>query len=125
MRDTKEIINFNDSKKKINHLQYGDEVIVNSILDFGSTPGSLSKPLAKILLVGADIKAKSENKLFSKTERSALIPFIIVEYYDAMKERKSLQEKGILAARNEGKYKGRAKFAIDKAKFEEALIRTI
>jgi hypothetical protein len=121
MRDTKEIIDFNHSRKDLNSLQYGDEVIVDSIQDFGRTPGSLTKTLARVLFSGADIKAKAENKIFSKTERTALIPFVIAEYYAAVRERKNLQEKGILAARSKGKYKGRAKIDIDSKKFEEAL----
>jgi hypothetical protein len=121
MRDTKEIINFNHSKKNLNCLQYGDEVIVDSIQDLGGTPGSLTQTLARVLFAGADIKVKADNKIFSKTERSALIPFVIAEYYTAVRERKNLQGKGISAARNEGKYKGRAKTAIDNIKFEEAL----
>ncbi|MBK5247169.1 MAG: recombinase family protein, partial [Peptostreptococcaceae bacterium] len=121
MREYKEVINFNHSKKDINILQYGDEVIVDSIQDFGCTPGSLAQTLAKVLFAGADIKVKKENKVFSKTERSALLPFVIAEYYAAVRERKTLQGKGISIARNEGKYKGRAKTAIDKIKFEEAL----
>jgi len=121
MRDTKEIIDFNHSKKDLNRLQYGDEIIVDSIQDFGRTPGGLAQTLAKVLFAGADIKAKTENKVFSKAERSALIPFVIAEYYAAVRERKSLQGKGISVASNEGKYKGRAKAAIDNIKFEEAL----
>ena len=73
------------------------------------------------MFAGADIKVTAENKVFSKAERSALIPFVIAEYYAAVRERKNLQGKGISVARNEGKYKGRAKTAIDNIKFEEAL----
>jgi hypothetical protein len=121
MRDTKKIIDFNRSRKEVNLLQYGDEVIVDSIQDFGGTHGSLTQTLAKVLFAGADILVKAENRAFSKTERSALIPFVIAEYHAVEHERKSLQEKGILAARSEGKYKGRAKTAIDNVKLKEAL----
>jgi len=121
MRETKEIVDFSNSKKDLNSLQYGDEVIVDNIQDFGRTPGSLAQTLAKVLFAGADIKVKTENKVFSKTERTALIPFVIAEYYATMRERKCLQEKGISGARNEGKYKGRAKIEVDNIKLEEAL----
>lgn len=121
MRDTKETIDFNRSRKDTNHLQYGDEVIVDSIQDFGGTHGSLTQTLAGILFAGADIYAKAENRVFSKTERSALIPFVIAEYHAVVRERKSLQGKGISTARTAGKYKGRAKTAIDNTKFLEAL----
>ena len=121
MRDTKEIIDFNQSKKGLSLLQYGDEIIVDSIQDFGRTPGSLTQTLAKVLFAGADIKVKELDRVFSKTERSALIPFVIAEYYAAIRERKSLQAEGISVARKDGKYKGRAKTAIDNIKFLEAL----
>jgi hypothetical protein len=121
MRNTKEIFDFNHSKYDLKRLQYGDKIIVNCIQDFGHTPGSLSLTLAGVLFAGADIIVKTENKVFSKSERSALIPFVIAEYYAAVRERKSLQEKGISAAKNKGKYKGRAKIEIDNTKLEEAI----
>jgi len=121
MRDTKEIIDFNHSKKDLNRLQYGDEVTVDSIQDFGRTTGSLINTLATILFAGADIKVRAENRFFSKSERRALIPFVVAEYCAAVRERKSLQEKGITVARNEGKYKGRAKKEFDKNMLKEAL----
>ena len=121
IRENKEVINFNHSKKNIDILQYGDEIIVDSLQDFGRTTGSLIQTLAKVLFAGADIKVTSENKVFLKAERSVLIPFVIAEYYVAKRERKNLQEKGISVARKEGKYKGREKTAIDNMKFEEAL----
>lgn len=123
MRDYKETIDFNNSTKDLGNLQYGDEVIVDSIADFGHTPGSLSKTLAKVLFAGADINVKSKNKIFSKAERSALIPFVIAEYYAAVRERKSLQEQGITDAKIAGKYTGREKLPFQHQKFEEALAK--
>ena len=58
-------------------MQYGDEVIVDSIQDFGGTHGSLTQTFAWVMFAGADILVKSENRVFSKAERSALIPFVI------------------------------------------------
>ncbi len=40
MRDTKETIDINLSRKDLTQLQYGDEVIVESFEDFGRTPSS-------------------------------------------------------------------------------------
>lgn len=121
MRENKEIINFKHSKKGLNRLQYGDEVIVDKISDFGSTPGSLLKTLAMVLFTGADIRIESTKKIISKEERSVLIPFILTGYYAAVREQKNLQKSGISDAKKAGKYKGRAKTEIDKAMFKESL----
>jgi hypothetical protein len=75
------------------------------------------------LFAGADINVKSKNKIFSKAERSALIPFVIAEYYAAVRERKSLQEQGIADAKIAGKYTGREKLPFQHQKFEEALAK--
>ncbi|MHB1485551.1 MAG: recombinase family protein [Saccharofermentanales bacterium] len=123
MRDDKEVFDFRHSKEGINRLQYGDEVIVDSIADFGSTPGSLSKTLAMVLFAGADIRIESTKKTISKKERPILIPFVLAEYYAAIHEQKNVQKSGISAAKKAGKYKGRAKTEIDKTLFEDALKR--
>ncbi len=51
-----------------------------------------------VLFAGADIKVIIEDKVFSKAERPVLIPFVIAGYYAAVRERKSLQGKGISIA---------------------------
>lgn len=123
MRDYKEIIDFNNTNTDLNSLQYGDEVIVDSIANFGSTPGRLSITLAQILFAGADIRTKADNKVFSKAERLTLIPFVIAQYYAAVHERKSIQEKGIFKAKIAGKYVGRRKIPIENAKLKVALAK--
>jgi hypothetical protein len=121
MRKDKEVFIYNHSNKNISSLQYGDEVVVDSMQDFGSTPSSLSRTLANILFAGVNINVKTKEKIYSNVERSVLIPVVIAEFYAVMRERKSLQKKGISSARSEEKYKGRAKIKVDKSKFEKAL----
>ncbi len=120
LRDSKEIIDFDYATTDLKRLQYGDEVIVDNLQNFGGTPGRLSQTLAEILFAGADIRVKADDKVYAKSERSTLIPFVIAEYYATRRERKSLQRKGIAVARSNGKYKGRPKATIDDAKFAEA-----
>ena len=121
MRDTKEKIDFRSYKKNLNHFQYGDEISVEYISDFGKTPGMLAQTLAAALFAGIDIRVESEHKVFSEIERTTLIPFIIPANQTAIHERKALQAQGISIAKQKGKYKGRPKTAINRTKFEEAL----
>jgi len=123
MRDTKEIFEYTRLNNGIHRLQYDDEVVVESLRDFGQTSGSFAINFAKVLTAGADIRVLSENKLYSAAERTILIPLVIEQFYIATRERKQLHDQGIQYAKHSGKYKGRPKAKVDEQKFRDAYLK--
>jgi len=120
MRKEKKLFNLNEPSVKLEDLQYGDDVMVDSIENIGNTTGSFIKNLAGILFAGANLITKLGDSLILESERAVLFPVVLAQYKIWKREVRSKQAKGISSAKNQGKYKGRPKAQVDKDKLETA-----
>lgn len=94
-------------------LQPDDCVTINGFDSIGTNNRQLRSSLLPILRCGTHIFDTSEDRMLSKEECSLLLKFLLVQEDLDSKYRKHTQEDGIRTAKEEGKFPGRKRLAID------------
>ena len=95
-------------------LQYGDQVVVDSMEDIADTVAGFSNDIFTAVTNGIDIVDGTGKHLVDATTRAAMVRIVVMQrmlsHYEYVKKRRE----GIEEARQTGKYKGRKPIAVDK-----------
>lgn len=101
-------------------MQYGDQLIVESMRTIGDTTAVLTDRMFHILASGIDIVTQDGQVLVDMTTRSAMLPYMMTQRLMAYHEKISNLRMGIEQAKKEGKYTGRKPIEVD-----ETMLRQI
>ena len=97
----------------ISGLQYGDQVIVESMESIADTTAGLTDSMFNIVTSGIDVVTESGQVLVDAMTRAAMIPYMVAQRIMSRRERISHQQAGIEQAKKDGKYAGRKPTPVD------------
>ena len=104
----------------LSDMQYGDQLIVESIENIADTTAGLADGMFHILVSGIDVVTQEGRVLVDMTTRSAMIPYMMAQRLMAYHEKIANLRVGIEQAKKEGKYTGRKPIEVD-----ETMLRQI
>ena len=104
----------------LSDMQYGDQVIVESMEAIADTTAGLADGMFNILVRGIDVVAQDGHVLVDMMTRSAMIPYMMTQRLMAYHERIANRQAGIEQAKKDGKYTGRKPIEVD-----ETMLRQI
>ena len=104
----------------LSDMQYGDQVIVESMESIAGTTAGLADGMFHILVSGIDVVTQDGHILVDMTTRSAMIPYMMSQRLMAYRERIIKRQEGIEQAKEAGKYVGRKPIEVD-----ETMLRQI
>jgi len=106
-------------KTNINHIQYGDHIVINSLDDLPKNTYNRTKILLEVITKGASLETK---EVEINNENRSTLHFIIYNLYkNEYTNRKKKQINGIKNAKNLNKYKGRNRIPVSLPKLEEVI----
>lgn len=94
-------------------LQYGDQVVVDSIEAIADTTAGFNDGIFTALMSGIDIVDCSGRMLINSMTRAAMVQIAITQRIIARRERAENRKSGIEKAKKDGKYKGRKPIEVD------------
>lgn len=94
-------------------LQYGDQIIVDSIETIADTTAGFIDGIFTAVTNGIDIISKSGPALIDAAARAVYVPTVIAQRAITRREQNENRRKGIEKAKKEGKYKGRKPIEVD------------
>ena len=94
-------------------LQYGDELIVESIESIADSTSSFNDRMFNILVKGIDVFSKNGKVLVDSNTRAAMIRYMVIHRMLEHNEYAVKKQKGIEKAKKEGKYTGRKPIEVD------------
>lgn len=101
------------------NLQPSDCVAIEGLRSLATTRHQLCQHLLQILRSGAQIWDESEKRILSDEECNILLRFLIIQDSLETQQNKLRHRKGIARAKQEGKYAGRKKIAVDQNLFRQ------
>jgi len=97
----------------LSDMQYGDQVIVESMENIASTTAGLADEMFHILISGVDVVTQDGKVLVDIMTRSAMVPYLMTQRIMAYRERVANRRVGIEQAKKDGKYTGRKPIEVD------------
>ena len=100
-------------------LQPADLVSIQGFQSIAKTSRQLRKILLQILRSGAHIWDETDSHQLSEEECSLLLNLLMVQESMEAKQNKQRHQEGVAQAKNNGKYAGRKKIAVDPNLFRQ------
>lgn len=101
------------------NLQPSDCVVIQSFRSIATTNHQLRKSLLQILRSGAHIGDEAEGRDLSEEECSLLLNFLLLQESLDNDQIRQHHKEGVVRAKNEGKYAGRKRIAVDPNLFRQ------
>ena len=111
---------FDDEKKLLEILQYGDTVVTANLQCLSPSSDGLTEILAKLLGIGVGIECAADGMTIQAADIPVLLPVLTAQRELYLKNRKEKQREGIALAKQQGMYKGRKKLAVDEIALRSA-----
>ena len=112
-------IPFESVKSLPDNLQPSDCIAIKGLQSIAATNHQLRKILLQILRSGAQIWDETEARHLSEEECSLLLNLLMLQESMESKQNKQRHQDGVARAKNDGKYVGRKKIAVDKNLFRQ------
>lgn len=101
------------------NLQPGDCVVIQGLHNIAHTNHKLRQSLLPILRSGAKIRDESEDRALSEEECNLLLKLLLLQENLEVAHNKQRHQEGVAQAKQEGKYAGRKKLAVDPNLFRQ------
>lgn len=95
-------------------LQYGDQVIVDSIETIADTTAGFADSIFTAVTNGIDIISRSGQHFVDAKPREAMVRIVVMQKMLSRREHMANRREGIWQAKKAGKYKGRKPIEVDK-----------
>jgi len=97
----------------LGELQYGDQIIVDSIEAIADTTAGFADGIFTAVTTGIDIVDRSGQLLIDAMSRAAMVPVVVAQRIINHREHAQKRQRGIDQAKKDGKYKGRKPIEVD------------
>lgn len=98
----------------LENLQYGDNIIVDSLESLAKTKSEFTKVIFSVVTNGVNVVDRNGKPLIDLVARASLVPIVMAQKNLSQNNYNESRKAGIEFAKKEGKYTGRKPIEVDK-----------